>query len=75
MSLMTPEFGGDPHPVSTPADPTSATTRVADVTYLPNMCPLLVRFDRARTIRRESRTRRLRLSRMRTGAGRVPESA
>ena len=44
MFLMTPEFGGDPHPVSTPANPTIATTRIADLTYVLSMCPLLVRF-------------------------------
>ena len=65
MFLMTPEFGGDPHAVSTPANPTIATTRVADVTYLLNMCPLLVRFrpgiGRSAA---ESRTGCMRLSRM-----------
>src|SRR4051812_10073516 len=44
MFLMTPEFGGSPHPLTRPANPTIATTRVADLTYLLNMFLLLVRF-------------------------------
>src|SRR4029079_18441753 len=44
MFLITPEFGGDPHPDTTPASPTIARARVADLKYLLSMCPLLVRF-------------------------------